>query len=329
MITRSKLLSLVIAPFLVALTSCVHRTFEYDSGQTAWLDVEFDWCNEPDANPASMSLYMFPADGGEPLRYEFVGCEGGTIRVAPDIYHAICINSDSRDIFYRNIYSHNTFDVTTAESTSLNFGTAAGGLLHTMRIPRATGTENQLLVNQPPLLWSQSVTSFEVTVSPKADNRQSNQVLTMRPERIVDIYKVTVKKIINVQSISALSATISDMSDGYLAGQHMPNEIPATITMELVHNKDKATACGSFLTFGHCPVNRRPHKLMLLALLNDGSQCHFEFDVSNQAHDAPDADNVHHIMVECIELPMVVGGSGGGFTPSVDEWQNVDIGLEM
>lgn len=329
MITRRRSLWWAIMPVLAMLTSCVHRTFEYESSQNAWLDVEFDWSNEPDANPASMSLYMFPADGGEPLRHEFAGRDGGTIRVEPGVYHAICINSDNRDVYYRNMYSHYTFDITTAESTSLNFGPAAGGMLRTLQIPRAPGTEKQLLVNQPPLLWSQSITSFEVLVSPAAANRSSNQVLRMRPDRIVDTYMVTVRKITNAKSLNALSATISDMSDGYLAGQRTPNEIPATITMELAHDKDKASACGTFLTFGHCPVNRRSHKLMLLALLNDGSQCYFEFDVSEQAHDAPDANNVHHIVVECIELPEVIGDSGGGFTPSVNDWQNVDIGLEM
>lgn len=319
----------VILPLLAMLTSCVHRTFEYESSETAWLDVQFDWCNAPDANPESMSLYLFPADGGESLRYEFIGRDGGTIRVAPGLYHAICVNSDTRDVYYRNTHSHGTFDITTSEAASLNFGSVNDGLLQNLSIPRAPGTEEQTLVNQPPLLWSHSIMSFEVLISPKAESRTSNQVLIMYPERIVDTYDVTVRNIVNAHSLYALSATISDMSDGYLAGQHMPNEIPATLTLEMAHNKENATAFGSFFTFGHCPVGKRSHKLLLLALLNDGSKCYFEFDVSDQAHMPPGPDNVHHIVVECIELPQTAGNPEGGFAPSVDDWQSVDIGLEL
>lgn len=327
----------VVAALVAVISSCVHRDFEYESGRNAWLNVVFDWSNEPEANPASMTLYMYPADGGKPSIHEFAGRDGGTIRLEPGIYHAICINSDNRDVYYRNALSHSTFEITTTESKSLNYARAdADGFSSSLHIPRAPGTETQPLMIQPPMLWSQSVTSFEVRMSPatgglskQSPDHTQNQELRMLPERIVDTYIVTVRKINNVKGLSALSATISDMSDGYLAGLRSPNDTPSTITMELRHDKANATAEGEFLTFGHCPSGIRSHKLLLLALLSDGSQCHFEFDVSDQTHAEPDADNIHHIVVDLLDLPETHGPAGGGFDPSVNEWEGVDVGIEM
>lgn len=311
----------------IVLSSCVHRTFEWES--VVYVDVVFDWQNDPEAQPVSMMLYMFPAEGGEPLRYEFAGRDGGTIRLDPGIYDAICVNSDTRNVYYRGDRSHSTFEVTTTEARTLTFGSALSVLSYDL--PRAPGAEDQSLATQPPLLWSASETAFKVNITHGTKSRGEKQELRMYPARIVDTYEVKVKNIRNVEHLSALSATIINMSDGYLAGQTIHNDGAVTIPLELYHDPEAATAQGRFLTFGHCPASEREHKLMVYAILKDGSKYYYEFDVSRQAHNPPDDNNIHHIVVECLELPEPIGGgdTGGGFDPTVDEWKNVDIGIEM
>lgn len=98
----------------LAVASCEHKDLCYDHSHTIDVEVVFDWRNASEAAPESMSLYLFPTNGGEALRYEFTDCGGGTIRVPVGNYGALCLNSDgechlsqygSKDDF-RSIYSY-------------------------------------------------------------------------------------------------------------------------------------------------------------------------------------------------------------------------------
>ena len=65
----------------LAVASCEHKDLCYDHSHTIDVEVVFDWRSASEAAPESMSLYLFPTNGGEALRYEFTDCGGGTIRV--------------------------------------------------------------------------------------------------------------------------------------------------------------------------------------------------------------------------------------------------------
>ena len=81
---------------LPLLTACEHKDLCYDHPHSANVEVVFDWTEAPDANPATMSLYLYPEDGSEPMRYEFTKREGGTIIVPEGMYDALCVNSERR-----------------------------------------------------------------------------------------------------------------------------------------------------------------------------------------------------------------------------------------
>lgn len=321
------LMTLVV---VAALTSCVHRNFEYDSGRAGYVEVIFDWRNAPQAQPASMSLYLFPHDGDTPLRYEFEGRDGGIIRVAPGGYDAICINSDRRDVLYSGADHFDSFEVTTPELTAVTFGPSLS-----YRSYDLPGNGDQVMMMQPPMLWSSSETAFNVTVNSTLHNDDrgkkpeiEHQVLLMYPKPIVDTYIVTVRNVRNIQYLRAMSGTISNMSEGYLAGEQRRTDTSVLLSFDLPHDKDKATAQGTFLTFGHCPAARRGHKLTLYAILTDGSKYYYEFDVSDQAHNPPDENGIYHIVVEFIDLPQP-SGDGGGMAPDVNEWNSADIYIHL
>ena len=89
---------IVCAAFLLMmaelLSSCEHKDLCYDHPHRQNVEVMFDWSADPDANPATMSLYLYPEEGGDPIRYEFTDKNGGNISVAAGTYRAICVNSD-------------------------------------------------------------------------------------------------------------------------------------------------------------------------------------------------------------------------------------------
>ena len=81
MLERMNHVLLAVAVLAVlSLTSCEHKDLCHDSLHVVNVKVVFDWRKAPDAAPASMSLYLFPTDGGEALRYEFTDRNGGSRR---------------------------------------------------------------------------------------------------------------------------------------------------------------------------------------------------------------------------------------------------------
>lgn len=322
----SRLTTAITVSLIGVLTSCVHRDIEYELTGAVYLDVVFDWSNEPEANPETMSLYLFPTDGKETQRYEFIGREGGTIRVLPGTYDVICLNSDVLDINFNGTDLHSSFELTTNPLNSLVFDPLNS--VRSFELPRAPGAENEPLSGQPPLMWASSVTTFELFDHKDSKRRSGNQELRLYPDRIVDTYVVTIKKITNIDLVNSISATISGMSSGYLPGSGTPNSSLVTLPVALSVNREQAAAEGSFLTFGHCPNSQKKHKLMVYVIRNDRSKYFFEFDVSELAHYPPDENNVHHIDVELLDVPSSGSGNISG-NPTVSDWHTVNINLNM
>lgn len=315
-------LTILVAMALLP-SSCVHRNFEYDDGRLGYVEVVFDWMHDPSADPKSMMLLMYPREGGDALRFDFAGREGGIIRIAPGVYDGICMNSDKRGVLYENEDSFAAFTVTTEELENIPLGSNTYARADVL--PKAPGTEDQPIYDNPPMMWSSSETGFDVTVNSgiRTNMQVDHQILTLYPKPIVDTYMVTVKNIKNVENIRTLSGTLSDMSSGYLAGEQADTDNAAILPFELTAYQENKRAEGTFLTFGHCPGERRSHKLMLYAILTDATKYYWEFDVSDQAHNPPDEHGIHHIIVEFLDIPELGGESNMG--ANVGDWSSNDI----
>ena len=123
MIRRNTLSNISFSLLLLTqftLTSCYQKELCYTHPHTKQTDVVFDWRNAPTAHPATMSLYTFAKDRGESMRYKFINYQGGKANMALGIYDALCINSDGRHNYFRNMEERETFEVYTKEVTVMN-----------------------------------------------------------------------------------------------------------------------------------------------------------------------------------------------------------------
>lgn len=118
----------------------------------------------PDASPKSMSLYLFPQDGGKALRYEFAGHKGGKIRVPAGHYDALCLNSDTEGIYYRNTEKRTTFEVTTRTTALLSRLSSLG--VPSQNAPRAEGTKNERVALEPDRVWSDHTENIQLKKLP-------------------------------------------------------------------------------------------------------------------------------------------------------------------
>ena len=307
------------AAVLAAATSCEHKDLCYDHSDAVDVEVVFDWCNAPDASPESMSLYLFPA-GGEALRYEFTDCRGGTIRVPVGSYEALCLNSDTENVTYRNAECRETFEVTTRTADLLS-GLSVLGVLSD-GVPRVDGTESERVILPPDMLWSDYAESVEL--KPTA----GTPTVTLSPEMSICRYTVEIRNAANLKYVSGISGSLSSMAESLYPGVGCDAtcKTGATIPFDAAVSADKSTVTGELFAFG-CPSARKTHTLTVYAVLSDESKWYYTYDVTDQIHSAPDRRDVH-IVLDGLPLPKPIV-NGGGFQPDVDDWQSVNVDIEM
>ena len=192
----------------LAVASCEHKDLCYDHSHTIDVEVVFDWRNASEAAPESMSLYLFPTNGGEALRYEFTDCGGGTIRAPVGNYGALCLNSDTENVTYRNTDQKTTFEVST-RTTDLLSGLSALGV-RSDGVPRADGTETERVALPPDELWSDCTEGIELKQTAAA------QTIVLYPELSVCRYTVEIRNAENLKYVSGISGSLSSLAGGLL-----------------------------------------------------------------------------------------------------------------
>lgn len=307
---------ILVAIVSAAMISCEHKNLCYSD--TMDVEVVFNWEMAPDADPKSMSLYLFPENGGSALRFEFSDNRGGLIRAPAGRYDALCLNSDTEAIEYRNREQQRTFEVTT-RSTSLLSDPALVGLNSTS-IPRSAGTESERIALAPDMLWCDHLEQIILRQS------QDRQVITFYPDQAVCTYTVEIRNAKNLEHVLGLNGSLASMAGGVYVARAETTDEPVTIPFELSASTDKVTLTGRLLTFGTRP-SRQPHKMIVYAMLSDRSKWYYTYDVTDQIRMAPDPRNVH-IIVDSLPLPKPIT-NGGGFHPSVDDWDNINVNIDM
>lgn len=328
--TRLIITAAMSAAAIAGLSSCQHKELCYDHAHSVYLDVDFNWSRAPHANPESMSLYLFPRDGREPLRYEFIGRDGGRIKVPVGTYDAICLNSDTEGIYYRETGNFESFEITTRSTDILSSG-LTGLVSRTDNVPRVDGTENERIALPADSLWSASRKTIFLRM---ADTSAS---VTMYPAYSVCNYRVEIVNGENLKYTSGISAALSTLSGGIRPGTGELTTETVTVPFgmsvsipEEGQDAGKEIVSGEMLTFGHCPATDAKHTLIVYAILADGSKYSYTYDadeVTRQIHSAPDQRNIT-IRLDGLPLPAPIT-NGGGFHPEVEDWDEIEIGLEM
>ncbi|MBD5200500.1 MAG: DUF5119 domain-containing protein [Bacteroidales bacterium] len=306
---------------ILLLTGCTHKDLVFDHESTAHVRVIFDWEDAPDANPRSMTLYMYSSLGGEPLRYTFDNKNGGYIYLPYGTYDALALNGDIYEwAAERNLYDASSLEVLTPDMK----GHTTYAPLPAEYLEHLLGKDaGERVILPPGLLYTGRTDGFSVSVA------DGDKTIILRPREATCHYTID---IINVENISALggatlNGTLSQMAESYFAGAFHAGEKDVAIPCYFVADAEKNTLHSEFLTFGHTPSVRRNNNLRLYLPLKDNSVRCYDYDVTSQAHDAPDPHHVH-IVIDGLSLPHTID-TGGGIIPDVNEWESVIIPIPM
>ena len=303
----------IVFTALLFLSSCEHKDLQYDHSRTAELQVVFNWNKAPEAAPETMRLYLFPLNGGRPYTYEFTDYRGGCINVPADRYKVVCVNSDTESVLYRNIDLFDSFEAYAPDGVL-----SVGAFL----VPRAEGTSEERVAKSPDRLYSARLDDLTVELS------KENQTVTLYPELSVCRYRVEIRNVSNLQYVSSdgIAGSLSGMSGGLLVGRNELTPEAVTVPFEVISD-GVSTLTADFLAFGQLGFTNPPHKLVIYAIMADGSKNYYTFDVTTQVDEAASPHDVH-VLLDGLPLPKPIV-NGGGFHPVVDEWQNIDVDVPM
>lgn len=312
----------IVVATALSLGSCRHKDISFENNDRVKVYVEFDWRNAPDANPTSMLTYFYPTVGSEEkLIYTFADRDGGEISLPYGNYSALAINGDNNYwASFRNTDGIDNFEVYTKDAEQLE-----GYGLATHNLPRAKGTESERLAKTPGMIWSDRSDGVELP-----EDFEGEKTITFYPDEKVCHYTVDVVDVKNLSNLhgAAIDATLSGMAEGYLHGKQTTTDVAVTMPFTLSPQSDSNSLHSEFLTFGECATIRVRHLLTLYMYLTDGSKWYQTFDVTDQVTQAPDPRHVH-IIITGLNLPQPITGSGEGFKPDVNDWNDITIDLPM
>ena len=329
-----------ILPLTLVACKAELRDLCYDHSHISNLQVGFDWQEVPEMHPKGMTVLFYDTkqDYQEPERYDFAGTEGGTARLLTGSYRALAYNYDTETILYRGSESLSTLEAYTRNS-SVEEGTQLAPFTRGQSMPRAVGTENEQVILEPDELCGAVSDGFALNIDETA------QVL-IKPEFRTKEVVITITNVPNLQYTSQFGGALSGLAPSInMATGHL-GEGSATESFAC-YAVDATTLKMKFRIFGHCPERHNheheqeqghseslhSHLLTIYAILADGSKWYYTADVSKQMHKeqptpGPEGEDEIDVDIDGLPIPKPIV-NGGGFQPTVDGWQSIEIDVGM
>lgn len=320
------------------LTSCKYKDLCYQHPHYVDVNVQFDWKNDPEAQPEGMTVIFYNVDDptAEPVRYDLPGRDGGSVRLMTGRYRAVAYNYGTETILYRNTEAIATYEAYTRES-SIGEGTH----MPYGELPRGEGKDSEVVILEPDMLWGATHPGFEIEMQDPVTydyvkegekaTTQKTYSIKMEPSKRVCNVTVNVHNVENMKYTSNFAGALSSLAPSVFMESAAFGE--GSVSQAYTFNKlDDTTLQAKFRIFGHCPRLEEKisttHYLTIYAVLSDDTKWYYNVDVTDQMHDKVKNPDKYNIVIDVYDLPIPKPiTNGSGLQPTVDDWSNIDINL--
>lgn len=312
---------LTVAALLSAVflsSACKRRPLTVgDNNVQVNISIDYDIVNWPDPEePGMMRVMFFDAGDGGFASHAFLPASGGRVNVLPGrTYHVLAYNFDTESTIVEDEYLWHGIHATTNEVPES----------YKSRLKsRATKFEDELIVYEPDHIFVGIVPDVYV---PARSVDAPPVVIDIQARSIVETWLVYIDRIQGMEYVASVAGVISGMSLSNTISYDKQSEAQASVFFESMHYEAGGEVDIRFNTFGDNPAFRQTLSLVVTDI---GGTAHiFNFDVSDQFVDNP--EQIIYINTDkiIIEEPESVDDSGGGLAPDVDEWQDVEIDIEI
>lgn len=298
------------------LSSCERKEVHYPSSPTAEVQVRFDRSAAPGARVEGMCAWFFPEGGGKAIRYDFTDPAGGTVRIPWGNYRVVCMNNDSEVVQIRGEESYETFELYTRQSTLLEAVNSKGN-------PPGANPAGEPVVAAPDAIWGGNLENVRLE---RGDDEKALRTVVLPVLPKTSTVSLEVLNVENLKYISSVGASLSGLSGSFFLGSGAFSAVRSTVPFAAESDGKSKIKVGTQI-FGLSANADTKRTLTLYFIFSDGSKHHYRFDVSNQVNKAPDKRHIR-IVIDKLTLPKPIV-NGGGFHPSVEEWDAEERTLKL
>ena len=337
--------SIRLAALLLVCTllagACQRRPFSSrNTGVNLVLKIDTRIVNQVDvALPANMRVGMYNPDNHSLSYADFVGPEGGYISPEPGTYDILVYNFETESTILRGEDDFLKAEAYTNEISPYLKGQLKGLLEQRRKLRQerlaassvsetAATDDEERVVYEPDHLFVGRVKGQDI---PQLLLEEGDReiVIEVDATSIVETWKIESKGVQGAEYISSISAVISGQAAStYLySGEDSDESVSVYFTMQTnrARTSDEGMIMGSFNTFGKKPGVESELSLDVSITDSGGNTYDLHYDITSDFQDNPE----RVIIIEddiSIDPP---SSGGGGFDPSVEDWDNVTSEIEL
>lgn len=284
--------------------------------------------------------YQKKIDGTVPTYYEvlvydeqthnlhsshIVGEYGGTLALFPGNYNFVIYSFGTESTQVDRLHHRHEAEAFTTDITALKSGILKSAAMSKNGVD-SKGYEDDPIIHEPDHLY----VSNEQGVAIDAFMGTGEEVVVYTTtSTILDVYSLEVLNIKGVENIEKIEAFITGQILSNHFGRPARNNEPATLYVEMSTDVKNSRLYTVFNTFGKLPGEENKIFLDITVTDSDGGQYRYIFDVTDQFDDPTNGN--HKLIIDggdVIDIPKAEH-AGGGFMPSVDEWEREDIDVPL
>lgn len=337
--------SIRLAALLLVCTllagACQRRPFSSrNTGVNMVLKINTRIVNQVDvALPANMRVGMYNPDNHSLGYADFVGPEGGYISPEPGTYDILVYNFETESTILRGEDDFLKAEAYTNEISPYLKGQIRPLLEQRRKLRQerlaassvsetAATDDEERVVYEPDHLFVGRVKGQDI---PRLLLEEGDReiVIEVDATSIVETWKIEIRGVQGAEYISSISAIISGQAAStYLySGEDSDESVSVYFTMQTnrARTSDEGMIMGSFNTFGKKPGVESELSLDVSITDSGGNTYNLHYDITSDFQDNPE----RVIVVEddiSIDPP---SSGGGGFDPSVEDWDDVTSDIEL
>ena len=277
--------------------------------------------------PETMRVDLYDIETGKLQYTDYVGSTGGYIHPNPGLYDLVVYNIGTESTQIRNENLFTEVEAFTSEVSSYLKGQLARFLASVARSRQESASkapEEEKVVYEPDHIFVGHALGVDIPVRYEGDE-DIDVTVEIDVHSVVETWKVSVVNVVGLEWVRDVVAVISGQAESHYIGLGENSERSVSIFFEKEVDAENNALVGSFNTFGKHPGETGILSFDINVTDTGGEEQHFHFDVDSQFMDNPDREIVVDEPIT-IEEPKV---SGGGFVPTVDDWQDVHTDINL
>lgn len=311
----------LLAIVLLMGASCQRRPFfEQSTPVNLVLSINLNVVNETDLEtPEMLKVVFYDMYTGEEVHEDYISAEGGYVYPEPGHYDLVVYSMATEAIHIadeENIHTNKAF---TGEISDFLKGQISS-LLKAMGLTKDPSEEP--IVYEPDHLWVAS--EHDVIIPSVRPGETKDIVIHLEAHSIVESWKVICRQVQGLEYINSIKCIASGLLEGEFIVKELPMEGSVGVFYQMGRGSEDNTLQGRFRTFGKHPQKSNYMIFDFGVTDTRGDEHHFRFDVTDQFLNSRDYTI---IIDEPIVVPEPEGG--GGFLPTVDDWENIETNIDL